>query len=50
MDEIAMRHGVRASTVRARYASIFEKTGVNRPKDLVRLALTGAPLLVEPDS
>jgi len=49
VDEIAIRHGVRASTVRAQVRSIFEKIGVNRQADLVRLALTGAPLLVGPD-
>ena len=41
VDDIATRHGVRASTVRAQIRSIFEKTGVNRQSDLVRLALTG---------
>ena len=48
VDEIAIEHGVRASTVRAQVRTIFEKTGVNRQSDLVRLALTGASFL-EPD-
>jgi len=39
--QITRRHGVRASTVRAQLRSIFEKTGVNRQSELVRLALTG---------
>ncbi|HYG55803.1 MAG TPA: helix-turn-helix transcriptional regulator [Burkholderiales bacterium] len=43
VDEIARTHGVQASTVRAQLRSLFEKTGVNRQTDLVRLALTGAP-------
>jgi DNA-binding CsgD family transcriptional regulator len=41
VDDIATRHGVRASTVRAQVRSLFDKTGVNRQSDLVRLALTG---------
>lgn len=44
VDRIALAHGVRTSTVRAQVRSLFEKTGVNRQSDLVRLALTGAPL------
>lgn len=49
VDEITQAHGVRTSTVRAQVRSIFEKTGVHRQSDLVRLALTGAPLLSEPE-
>lgn len=49
VDEIASEHGVRTSTVRAQVRSIFDKTGVNRQSDLVRLALTGAPLLSGPE-
>jgi DNA-binding CsgD family transcriptional regulator len=49
VDEIAAAHGVRTSTVRAQVRGIFEKTGVRRQSDLVRLALTGAPLLSSPD-
>ncbi len=45
VEEIAIAHGVRTSTVRAQVRSIFEKTGVHRQTDLVRLALSGAPLL-----
>jgi DNA-binding NarL/FixJ family response regulator len=45
VNDIAVEHGVRASTVRAQVRSIFEKTGVNRQSDLVRLALTGAPVV-----
>ncbi len=44
VEQIAHAHGVRTSTVRAQVRSIFEKTGVHRQSDLVRLALTGAPL------
>ena len=50
VEDIACRHGVRASTVRAQIRTIFEKTRVNRQADLVRLALAGAPLLVGQDS
>ncbi len=46
--EIAIEHKVRASTVRAQVRSIFEKTGVNRQSDLVRLALSSMPF-VKPD-
>jgi DNA-binding CsgD family transcriptional regulator len=49
VDEIARTHGVRPSTVRAQVRSIFEKTGVHRQSDLVRLALTGAPIVAGPD-
>ena len=49
VDDIASAHGVRASTVRAQVRSIYEKTGVNRQSDLVRLALSGAPLIAGPD-
>lgn len=45
VEQIAAAHGVRTSTVRAQVRSIFEKTGVHRQSDLVRLALTGAPPL-----
>lgn len=45
VEEIARENGVRTSTVRAQVRSIFEKTGVNRQTDLVRLGLTGAPLV-----
>jgi DNA-binding CsgD family transcriptional regulator len=45
VEEIAAAHGVRTSTVRAQVRSLFEKTQVHRQSDLVRLALTGAPLL-----
>lgn len=47
VDEIALTHGVCTSTVRAQVRSIFEKTGVNRQSDLVRLALTGARIAVD---
>jgi DNA-binding CsgD family transcriptional regulator len=50
VEGIASAHGVRTSTVRAQVRSIFEKTGVNRQSDLVRLALTGAPLISGPDN
>jgi DNA-binding CsgD family transcriptional regulator len=49
VEEIAVAHRVRTSTVRAQVRSIFEKTGVHRQTDLVRLALSGAPLLTGPD-
>jgi DNA-binding CsgD family transcriptional regulator len=42
---IAAEHGVRVSTVRAQVRTIFQKTGVNRQTDLVRLALTGTPIV-----
>lgn len=45
VEQIATAHGVRTSTVRAQVRTIFEKTGVHRQTDLVRLALTGGPLL-----
>lgn len=45
VEEIAVAHGVRPSTVRAQVRSIFEKTGVHRQTDLVRLALCGAPIV-----
>jgi len=48
VDEIAHEHDVRPSTVRAQVRSLFDKTGVNRQSDLVRLALTGAPLASAP--
>jgi DNA-binding CsgD family transcriptional regulator len=43
VGEIARTHGVQACTVRTQVRSIFEKTGVNRQSDLVRLALVGTP-------
>lgn len=49
VDQIAAAHGVRVSTVRAQVRAIFEKTGVHRQTDLVRLALTGAPLFARTD-
>jgi DNA-binding CsgD family transcriptional regulator len=49
VDEIASEHGVRTSTVRAQVRTIFDKTGVNRQSDLVRLALTGATLVSGPE-
>ena len=45
VDKVAMEHDVRTSTVRAQVRSIFEKTGVNRQTDLVRLALNGVPII-----
>ena len=48
VEQISVAHGVRVSTVRAQVRSIFEKTGVHRQTDLVRLALTGAPLFTKP--
>lgn len=45
VEQIAAAHGVRTSTVRAQVRSVFDKTGVHRQSDLVRLALTGAPPL-----
>jgi DNA-binding NarL/FixJ family response regulator len=50
VDEIAAAHGVQPSTVRAQVRSIFDKMGVNRQTDLVRLALTGAPIVDGPES
>ena len=44
VEQVAAAHGVRVSTVRAQVRSIFEKTGVHRQADLVRLALSAAPL------
>jgi DNA-binding CsgD family transcriptional regulator len=49
VEQIAVAHGVRVSTVRAQVRSIFEKTGVHRQTDLVRLALTAAPLFLKTD-
>jgi DNA-binding CsgD family transcriptional regulator len=43
VKQIATAHGVRVSTVRAQVRSIFEKTGVHRQTELVRLALSAAP-------
>jgi DNA-binding NarL/FixJ family response regulator len=49
VKQIAVAHGVRVSTVRAQVRSIFEKTGVHRQTELVRLALNGGPLFRKPD-
>ena len=48
VKQIAVAHGVRVSTVRAQVRSIFEKTGVHRQTELVRLALSAA-LVLKPD-
>lgn len=45
VQQVALRYGVRTSTVRAQVRSIFDKTGVKRQSDLVRLALSGVPLV-----
>lgn len=50
VEAIAQEHRVRASTVRAQVRSVFDKTGVNRQSDLVRLALCGAPLMAGRDA
>ncbi len=44
VEQIAHAHGVRTSTVRAQVRSIFDKTGVHRQSDLVRLALSSGPI------
>ena len=49
VEQISVAHGVRVSTVRAQVRSIFEKTGVHRQADLVRLALSGGPLFSTED-
>ena len=49
VEEIAAKYGVRPSTVRAQVRSIFDKTGVKRQSDLVRLALNGVPLVTAID-
>lgn len=49
VEQIASAHGVRVSTVRAQVRSIFEKTGVHRQTDLVRLALSGASYIARPE-
>ena len=49
VEQIGVAHGVRVSTVRAQVRSIFEKTGVHRQTDLVRLALSGGPLFMRTD-
>ena len=49
VEQISVAHGVRLSTVRAQVRSIFEKTGVHRQTDLVRLALNGGSLFLKPD-
>jgi DNA-binding CsgD family transcriptional regulator len=46
VEKVARQHHVHVSTVRAQLRAIFEKTGVNRQTDLVRLALGGTPLAV----
>jgi DNA-binding CsgD family transcriptional regulator len=46
VKQIANAHGVCVSTVRAQVRSIFEKAAVHRQTDLVRLALTGAPIIL----
>jgi DNA-binding CsgD family transcriptional regulator len=48
VKQIAVAHGVRVSTVRAQVRSIFDKTGVHRQTELVRLALSASPLFSEP--
>jgi DNA-binding NarL/FixJ family response regulator len=48
VKQVAVAHGVRVSTVRAQVRSIFEKTGVHRQTDLVRLALSAAPQFLKP--
>jgi len=48
--QIAVAYGVRISTVRAQVRSIFEKTGVHRQSDLVRLALTAPPQIAVLDA
>ena len=45
VEEFAGQYGVRPSTVRAQVRSIFDKTGAKRQSDLVRLALSGMPLV-----
>ena len=47
VEEIAAKHRVRPSTVRAQVRSLFDKTGAKRQSDLVRLALNGVPLVTE---
>lgn len=44
VEEIAAQSGVRDSTLRSQLKSIRIKTGVSRQAELVRLALSGAPL------
>jgi len=44
LEEISTRTGVRESTLRTQIKSIFAKVGVARQADLVRVALSGAPL------
>lgn len=46
LDEIAMAGGVSKNTIRTHLRSTMAKTGTVRQAELVRLALTGAPLLV----
>lgn len=46
VEQISVAHGVRVSTVRAQVRSIFEKTGVHRQTDLVRLALSGGACFI----
>ncbi len=46
VEQIAAAYRVRVSTVRAQVRSLFEKTGVHRQTDLVRIALIGTPLFI----
>ncbi len=46
LDEIAAVSGVSKNTVRTHLRAVMAKTGTVRQAELVRLALTGAPLLV----
>lgn len=45
IDEIAQANRVRESTLRSQLKAIRSKTGVSRQADLVRIALTGAPVV-----
>ena len=49
VEQVAIAHGVRVSTVRAQVRSIFEKTGVHRQADLLRLALSAGPHVLRVD-